>query len=140
MPETDPTDDVGFKSFDEINPTALERDLFTTSGSGRGNEVLTNPVGLITSDEVAMTGAFEGATGTNYWLYTNQYYWTMSPCVYYVDVKEAAVFYVHENGNFGGAGVKVTLGVRPVINLNANIKFSGGVGKSDNPFVVKTSI
>ena len=138
MPETDPTDDVGFSSFDEINSTSLERDLFTTSGSGRGNEILTNPVGLITSDEFAMAGAFGGTKGTNYWLYTNQYYWTMSPYHYYPK-GWAVVYRVNEDGNFRDANVNDPFGVRPVINLNADIEFSEGNGKSDNPFVVNTS-
>ena len=141
MPETSLSDAEGFSSFDEINPTALARDLFTTSNSGRGNEVLTNPVGLITIDEVVMVGGFGGATGTNYWLYTNQYYWTMSPSIYDAGSKRAAVFHVRTDGDFGGyAGVSSTSGVRPVINLNPDIEFSGGNGKSDNPFVVNTSM
>ena len=139
MPETSPSDAEGFKSFDEINPTALKRDLFTTSGSGRGNEVLTNPVGLITSDEVAMTGAFGGATGTNYWLYTNQYYWTMSPESYNPE-GWAGVFRVWNNGYFGAWRVDGTgISVRPVINLKADIEFTSGTGASFNPFIVNTS-
>ena len=138
MPDTNSTEEEGFKSFDEINPAALKRDLFTTSNSGRGNEVLTNPVGLITSDEVAMTGAFGVTVGANYWLYTNQYYWTMSP-FRYNDTGSALMFDLHENGRFGTPGVgDATPGVRPVVNLNADIEFSGGTGKSDNPFVVNT--
>ncbi len=139
MPEEDPTDVDGFSSFDKIDAKAFKRDLFTTSGSGRGNEILTNPVGLITSDEVVMTGAFGGTVGTNYWLYTNQYYWTMSPSRYNVD-GWADVFLVRSDDFFRGAGMYGTHGVRPVVNLRADIEFSGGTGKSDNPFVVKTSI
>ncbi len=138
MPDTNSTEEEGFKSFDEINPAALKRDLFTTSNSGRGNEVLTNPVGLITSDEVAMTGAFGVTVGANYWLYTNQYYWTMSP-FRYNDTGSALMFDLHENGRFGTPSVgDATPGVRPVINLNADTEFTGGDGKSSNPFVVNT--
>ncbi len=136
MPETDPTEEEGFTSFDEIDAKAFKRDLFTTKNSGRGNEVLTNPVGLITSDEVAMAGGFGGTVGTNYWLYTNQYYWTMSPWSYDVDVKTASVFDVRTDGRFWGAGVGAAYGVRPVVNLKADTTFSGGNGKSSSPFVV----
>ena len=138
-PDEDPTEEEGFSSFDEIDPTAFKRDLFTTKNSGRGNEVLTNPVGLITSDEVVMAGGFGGTVGTNYWLYTNQYYWTMSPFDY--DVRGwTSMFDVYVDGLLRADGVDSAYGVRPVINLNADIEFSGGNGKSDNPFVVKTNI
>ena len=139
MPDEDPTEEEGFSSFDEINPTALARDLFTTFGSGRGNEILTYPVGLITSDEVAMAGGFGGTVGTNYWLYTNQYYWTISPWGYDANNNATSVFNVLNDGNVWGSYVTGLAGVRPVVNLNSNIEFSGGNGKSGNPFVVKTN-
>ena len=41
-------------------------DLFTTSGSSKGNKKLTYPVGLITSDEVILAGGFGGKNNTNY--------------------------------------------------------------------------
>ncbi len=138
MPETGISEDEGFSSFDKIDPIALKRDLFTTSGSGKGNETLLNPVGFITTDEVVMAGGFGGTAGSNYWLYTNQYYWIVSPQRY--DVRGWPVgFCLQSNGSFWGAGISGSHGVRPVINLKADIEFSGGNGKSDNPFVVKTS-
>ena len=140
MPETNPSDAEGFTSFDEIDPIALKRDLFTTSNSERGNEVLTNPVGLITSDEVVMTGAFIGTTETNYWLYTNQSYWTMSPVNYFINYNVAVIFRVNNDGNLTDGHIHWLNGVRPVINLNADIEFTGGNGKSSNPFIVKTNI
>ena len=139
MPETDPTEEEGFTSFDEIDAKAFKRDLFTTKNSGRGNEVLTNPVGLITSDEVAMAGGFGGTAGTNYWLYTNQYYWTMSPESYNPGSKWANVFDVCTDGRLNPWGVVSAHGVRPVVNLKADTTFSGGNGESSDPFVVNTS-
>ena len=90
--------------------------------------------------EVAMAGGFGGTVGTNYWLYTNQYYWTMSPQGYDANNKVARVFAVYENGLLNGSSVDWTYGVRPVINLNADIEFTSGTGASNNPFVVKTNI
>ena len=137
MPETSPSDTEGFKSFDEIDPKALARDLFTTTGSNRGNGKLPVPAALITSDEVVMAGGFGGAVSTNYWLYTNQYYWTMSPRWYDVNYKVAAMFIVWNDGNLFSEGViNPTPGVRPVVNLKADTTFSGGDGKSSSPFVV----
>ncbi len=140
MPETNPSDIEGFKNFDEINPIALNRDLFTTEGSDRGNGKLPVPAALITSDEVAMAGGFGGTASTDYWLYTNQYYWTMSPINFDTHYKWVNVFRVHSDGYLYVAGAYGTFpGARPVVNLNADITFLGGNGKSDNPFVVNTS-
>ena len=142
MPETAPTEEEGatyFSNF-EVNDTSFKRDLFTTTGSNRGNGVLSVPAALITSDEVVMTGGFGGMVSTNYWLYTNQSYWTMSPLTYADSKKFVEIIDVRSEGyliaNSGGNA----LGVRPVINLNADIEFNGGTGKSDNPFIVKTTI
>ena len=139
MPETSPSDSVGFSAFNDIDPKALARDLFTTIGSSNGNKVLDVPAATITSDEIVMAGGFGGTASTNYWLYTNQYYWTMSPDGY--DVRGwATALDVHINGMIGGNDVaNIYPNVRPVINLNANITFSGGTGTSSNPFVVDTS-
>ena len=140
MPETSPSNADGFSSFDEIDTNALKRDLFTTSGSDRGNGKLPVPAALITSDEVVMAGGFGGTASTDYWLYTNQYYWTMSPGIHDVSYKVAGVFAVREDGNLNTWGVNGAHGVRPVVNLKADTTFSGGSGKSSDPFVVKTNI
>ena len=49
-------------------------DMYTVSGSSRGNKALTNPVGVITADEVAMAGGAYGQTNQSYYLYTNSAY------------------------------------------------------------------
>ncbi len=140
MPETSPSNDTGFSSFDEIDPIALKRDLYTIEGSNRGNAKLSVPAALITSDEYVMAGGFAGAVSTNYWLYTNQTYWTISPIYYLANNDTVQVFFVRADGAlFGGWSVNwTTPGARPVINLKSNIEFSGGTGKSDNPFIVNT--
>ncbi len=120
-----------------VDKAALQRDLYTTSEeTGDGNGILTYPVGLITADEVAMAGGKGGASNSSYYLYTNKYYWTMSPSYFYGS--SANVFIVGNNGDFGNDYVSSTDGVRPVINLKANITFSGGNGTSGSPFVVAT--
>ena len=78
-------------------------DLYTINGSSKGNKALTNPVGLITADEVAMAGGVYGQINQNYYLYTNQIYWTMSP--YYFSIGSssswASVSVVNSIGNLG---------------------------------------
>ncbi len=131
--------------------TSRQYDLFTgTDAKGvmvdgktiAGNNELTNPVGLITMDEVIYAGGFAGANNNNYWLYTGQDYWTMSPrgfgdyCAY--------VFYVDSYGYLHYDRVNDALGVRPVINLEADtvidtlkgVDLANG-GTTDNPYIVK---
>ncbi len=122
-----------------VDKAALQRDLYTTSDeTGDGNGILTYPVGLITADEVAMAGGKDGTGNSSYYLYTNNYYWTMSPFYFYTS-GWAGVFGVGVSGGLSFSDVSNAWGVRPVINLKANITFSGGNGTSGSPFVVATN-
>ncbi len=131
--------------------TSRKRDLYTgpsakggTKGSNgtsiTGNNALPVPVGLITMDEVIYAGGFGGKANSGYWLYTNQYYWTMSPSYY----PNANVFIVRNYGHLGDDRVNnAGYGVRPVINLKANTTFTFDddkpAGTTTNPYVVETS-
>ena len=42
-------------------------------------------------------------------------------------------------GNAGNLWVTDGPGLRPVINLKSDVEISGGVGTSDNPYIVKTA-
>ena len=107
-------------------------DLYTTSSSSKGNKALSNPIGLITADEVTMAGLpWSGSTTSNY-LYTNQSYWTMSPCA----ATAAVVFFVTSTSFHGYNGVDRTYGVRPVINLASDVTLSG-TGTVSDPYVVE---
>ena len=113
-------------------------DMYTVSGSSRGNKALTNPVGVITADEVAMAGGAYGQTNQSYYLYTNSAYWTMSP--YYFDVggsnSWAYVFRVNSSGQLGGYWVSNAYGVRPVINLSTDVTAKLGNGTSSTPYEI----
>ncbi len=123
----------------DVDDTAYQRDLFTKTGANKGNQILPHPIGLITVDEVLLAGGFYGSDNSSYYLYTNQYYWTMSPS-YVLTLGHSYVLYMTNNGNLNGSYVHWTsAGVRPVINLKANITFSGGNGSSSKPFVVATT-
>ena len=60
-----------------------QSDAFTVSDTTKGNAHLTNPIGLITGDEANMAGGMSGTANSNYYLYTNQWYWTGSPFFFY---------------------------------------------------------
>ncbi len=118
----------------DVNAAAYERDLFTKNGASKGNKLLQYPIGLITADEVLLAGGFWDSANSSYYLYTNQYYWTMSPHIFYTS-GYARVFYVTPGGGLGSDGVYFTEpGVRPVINLKATTKFSGK-GTVGDPYI-----
>ena len=109
-------------------------EVYTTSGSSQGNKALTYPIGLITADEVAYAGGVYGSSNSSYYLYTGQNYWTLSP--YYFGGGYARMFRVYSYGSLGNGSVSDTNGVRPVINLKANVTISEGDGSSSNPYVI----
>ena len=113
----------------------IANDMFTVSGSSKGNHKLTYPVGLITADEVVLAGGFGGSSNNSYYLHTGQSYWTMSPSHFYSS-GNASVFFVYSNGGFGYNGVSNAYGVRPVINLKADITITGE-GTSTDPYIVE---
>lgn len=119
-----------------------KNDRFTTS-STLGNGALTNPIALITSDEVVMGGGagFDPATMTyitndSYYLYPangDYYYWPMTPFAYAGG--RAGVDFVNDVGIVNGNDVSNVGAVRPVVSLKSDA-ISGGVGTVNNPFYV----
>ena len=127
------------------NPSLVcqnQNDKFTVD-SKNGNGKLTNPVGLITLDEVVLAGFNTKYSNsgdyqdiTNY-LYTNTHYWTFSP-VLMNDYGNAGVGFVDGAGFVGLAFVRNARGVRPVVSLaDGTLVNSNGDGTSTNPYVVK---
>ena len=106
-------------------------DKFTTS-STLGNGSLTYPVGLITIDEVAMAGGHFVTDNRNYYLYTGTFYYTMTPN-FFRSTGTAFVFIVNNTGKFPNSSIGSTAYIRPVINLNGNVKLSG-TGTYDNVY------
>ena len=115
-----------------------EHDLYTVDSS-KGNGALTNPIGLMTADEAAMAGMVNGYLNTLSYVYNGTWYWTMSPCHFLPSYSASFVWYVGGTGDFFGSGVAYGRGVRPVINLKADVKISGGIGIVNDPFVIKTT-
>ena len=89
-------------------------------------------VGLITADEVAYAGGVYGRSNSDYYLFTGQDYWTISPSSGGSYVR---TFYVRSNNTLGDIYVPNDHGVRPVINLKADTLLTGS-GTSSNPYVV----
>lgn len=113
-----------------------ESDKFSLSNS---SAKLNYPVGLITADEVSLGGGVNGLPNIGYYLYTGGYYRTMSPSHFSSSNVSAWVWIVYPSGalDFGRCEAS-WVGVRPVINLKADVTISGGDGTADNPFVIET--
>ncbi len=113
------------KSSSNVNPT------FKCSNSG---DLYKIPVGLITADEVIMAGLPNSGSTTSNYLYTGQDYWTMSPA--YATDGWDGIYNVLSTGRFNWSVVNSVWGVRPVINLKADVTITGGDGTSTNPYIV----
>ena len=100
----------------------IASDKFTVNTSN-GNGALTYPVGLITTDEVAMAGGVVGSRNRSYYLYINNSYWTGSPGFF--DGSSAYEHQVSVDGTLGSIYMNYLLGVRPVISLSPKAKLSG---------------
>ena len=112
-------------------------DLFTTTTSNKGNKKLTNPIGLITADEVSFAGGLNSnssITNKNYYLYVGYTYNTISPA----RGTGAIIWSIDYEGKLINSYLVFTsqsYSVRPVINLRADVKLSGS-GTSGSPYIV----
>ena len=109
-------------------------DAFTVS-SANGNGALTYPVGLLTADELTLAGSGYSSYSTSSYLYTGQYWWSLSPS--YFDNDVAYGFYLYSSGQLNYYNyVSVTYGVRPSVSLAPGTKIAGGDGTASNPYTV----
>ena len=128
-----------------------ENDLFTLNGSSKGNKALTNPIGLITIDEVAYAGGVDSKSNTSMYLTNSEEFLTMSPYSY--DALDAETWYVGSGGSISSLGESNSIWifgevvVRPVINLKSTAKISSMIpsgcteqnGTESCPYIIDTS-
>ena len=115
-----------------------------TKDSSIGNQKLTYPVGLITADEIALSGMVAvtsslSITVRDNYLYNGDDYsfWSMTLLAFSSSSGFSVVYFFGQNAVFFSAPVASdeVSGVRPVISLKADA-ITGGDGTMDNPFVV----
>ena len=112
-------------------------DLFTLKTNTKGNKVLLYPIGLITGDELMISGLADGYINKSTYTYTNYTYWTMSPSYYNSTLSTARAFFLDTGGFIAGYNnVTIGLGVRAVINIKGDTKISGGIGTSSSPYEI----
>ena len=133
------TERTKYRLYNSINGVTLtcvqQNDRFTVNDESIGNGDLTYPIGLLTTDEAYLAGGYRSNSG--YYLYTGNYYWTMSP--YYFNGSYAYVRYVDSSGSASSyCSVYLSRGVRPVINLKPN-SLNTGDGTASNPYQIQFS-
>ena len=114
-----------------------KNDLFTVSNT-KGNGNLDYPIGLITADEMIYAGGSRMVNNDEYYLYTGNRYWTMTP-FYFLNANSGAYNWgIYSLGDSRYGTVNNSFGVRPVINLKSTVVISQGDGTADNPYIVNT--
>ena len=98
------------------------------------NGNLTYPIGLLTYDEVALAGAILSNGNSNFYLYTNQYYWLLSPLNFFNT--DANVGDVYSSGNLSGHSVNYPGGVRPALSLKHGTQILRGEGTKTKPYII----
>ena len=113
-----------------------EVDRFTVNVDN-GNGDLDYPVGLLTADEIILSGGQYLISNSNYYLYSGNSWWANSPYIFYYD--NAGNFYVNSTGDlYYYYGVRYMYGVRPSISLKPYIEISEGTGTSTDPYIIFT--
>ena len=108
-----------------------KNDAFTVSDTTNGNGALTYPVGLLSTDEIVLAGGWNVAN-SGYYLYSGlETAWWASPShtngsfsFVYVVTFEGKVKSGYSNNNYG---------VRPVLNLKADV-LAQGTGAASDPY------
>lgn len=122
----------------------------TYSSTNKGvtiNNDLTYPIALLSTDELVFAGAYYGAKNQTYYLSDAYYYtnslmndswWTMS--TYNYSGNQANVFSSRASSDSIKYNiVSDNLGVRPVINLKADVLYKEGEGTKEKPYIIKLS-
>ena len=112
-----------------------KNDAFTVSDTTNGNGALTYSVGLLSIDEIVLAGGWN-KKNSGYYLYTGQDWWASSP--YYFSSGYARV----RSAYLGGYGVYdyyvyCAYGVRPVLNLKAEV-LAQGSGTASDPYRISS--
>ena len=133
-----------FPSLQCINRTAaagfstvpVNHDQYTMTGSGLGNQTLQYPVGLITVDEVAMTGSVYNTTSSTWVNASNVHQWTMTPAIFSAISGWRMVGVIHNNGSWFEADITNNFAVRPVISIRSDVRITNGNGTREFPYVI----
>lgn len=106
-------------------------DYYTVSELQIGNGELKYPIALISSNEVAYAGGVSEVENLNFYLNTNQNYWTIDPYSYENDI--AYLVNINANGSINSQESTVQAVARPVLSLASHVYLTG-TGTLDDPY------
>ena len=106
---------------------------FKCSSDGNGKGIVNASVGLLSYDEVVYAGGYYGHSNSNYYLYNNNSFWTMSPTGF--AESNSITWFVRISGSIYSSRVFNDFTVRPVLIIKSDTIISGK-GTSSNPYVV----
>ena len=123
-------------------------DYYTVASASSGNKKLSYPIGLITADEVMLSGHAGGVFDGSYnhmksnngsYLVAGNWFWTMTPAGGFTPFGDtgwvANVFGVSGSGGIDDSRAFSTDGLRPVINVRSDVTITGN-GTMSDPYVV----
>lgn len=114
-------------------------DRFTVSSS-KGNGSLMYPVGLVTIDEVILSGMTinqtSGYTSPVYLTYGNNVWWTMTPLLVRNSQSMNGVIIQGDKIDEYSGGIWSWYEVRPVISIKSGVEVTGGDGTAANPYTL----
>lgn len=125
-----------------------DESTLTVKGVSVNND-LKHPIALLSADEYIMAGGWIGVVANNLTFYLNDslvngtlspYWWTMTP--FSGNTETSSVFVVQELAkNIAEYPVRSTtlndMGIRPVINLKADIQIKSGKGTYESPYTIE---
>lgn len=107
--------------------------MYTKNSNTFGNGALKYAIGLITLDEMILSGGYNVAN-KNYYLYSGNNIWTMTLNYFNGDISRIRSTYANGNLN-NNTTVANIYGVKPVINLKQG-SLTAGDGTIKNPYLV----
>ena len=119
----------------EVSNPALSCSSNDSYSVEAGNIKLTYPVALLSVDDVNLSGGNWGGNNSNYYLYTNSWYWLLNPASWN-SAGTARVLDVRSIGDIDRHEVDSIAGVRPVVTLKGELPVLEGDGSQDKPFVM----
>ena len=100
-----------------------------------GNKKITYPIALLSVDDIMLAGA-TFSSNKNYYLYTNNWYWLLSPSRW-DNGGYAYVLTIYINGNIEDGNVyNSNIGVRPALTIAPSAPLISGDGSQNNPYVI----
>ena len=111
-----------------------KRDSFTQNESSTGNGSLKNRVGLLTVDEIVLSGSGHVGYNISSYLNTGHNQWSMSPLGFFDEAGNGVLL---EFGYILNGDVNEKFAVRPAISLKSGTKIISGNGSTSKPYVVE---